>query len=144
MKKMTDYPAEIRNLRKQMSKDEQKDFLRDYKALPNDSKTQFKKYIREANLVEASKIIGKDLSGYSVKAAKNNKTENKLDVALGNDPATPGDNGFSQRIRNILNSYQLDSDPQLVSEAAKRYESIAGFNQMSIVDKTRKMLDVSS
>lgn len=144
VKKMTDYPAEIRNIRKQMSKDEQKDFLRDYKALSNDSKTQFKKYLREANLVEASKIIGKDLSSYSVKAAKNTKTEKKTDLTLATDAAANGDNGFSQRIRNILNSYQLDSDPQLVSEAAKRYESIAGLNQMNIVDRTRKMLDVSS
>ncbi len=144
VKKMTDYPAEIRNIRKQMSKDEQKDFLRDYKALSNDSKTQFKKYLREANLVEASKIIGKDLSSYSVKAAKNTKTEKKMDLTLATDTTANGDNGFSQRIRNILNSYQLDSDPQLVSEAAKRYESIAGLNQMNIVDRTRKMLDVSS
>jgi len=142
VKKVTDYPAEIRNLRKQMPKEEQKDFIRDYKALANDSKTQFKKYLREANLVEASKIIGKDLSSYSVKA-KEQKTEQTKAPTIAPDLALGTDNGFSLRIKNILNSYQLDSDPQLVAEAAKSYESIAGFNQMNIVDKTRKLLDVS-
>ena len=141
-KKMTDYPAEIRNLRKQMPKDEREDFIRDYKALPNDSKTQFKQYLREANLVEASKIIGKDLSSYNVKA-KEKKTEQITAPTVEQEAMLGTDNGFSLRIKNILNSYQLDSEPQLVAEAAKRYDAISGFNQMNIVDKTRKMLDVS-
>ena len=67
-KQMTDYPSEIRNLRKQMPKEEREDFIRDYKQLPNETKTQFKQYLREANLVEAGKLIGKDLTGYNVKA----------------------------------------------------------------------------
>ena len=62
-KNMTDYPAEIRKLRGQIPKDERDDFMRDYKSLPNETKTQFKQYLRDANMVEASKLIGKDLSG---------------------------------------------------------------------------------
>jgi len=52
-------------------------------------------------------------------------------------------NGIDERVKNLLNSHQLDSDPQLVAQAAKRYETISGYNQMNIVDKTRKLLDVS-
>jgi len=140
-KQMTDYPSEIRNLRKQMPKEEREDFIRDYKSLPNDTKTQFKQYLREANLVEASKLIGKDLTSYNVKAKV--KKEDQLDVQAPAADSAATDNGLNLRIKNILNSYQLDSDPQLVSEAAKQYEKIAGYNEMNIVDKTRKLLDVS-
>ena len=138
-KQMTDYPSEIRNLRKQMPKEEREDFIRDYKQLPNDTKTQFKQYLREANLVEAGKLIGKDLTSYNVKAKE--KKEEQSAAPAADSVAT--DNGFNLRIQNILNSYQLDSDPPLVSEAAKQYEKIAGYNEMNIVDKTRKLLDVS-
>lgn len=140
-KQMTDYPSEIRNLRKQMPKEEREDFIRDYKQLPNDTKTQFKQYLREANLVEASKLIGKDLTSYNVKAKA--KKEEQLEVQAPVDDSAATDNGFNLRIKNILNSYQLDSEPQLVADAAKQYEKIAGFNEMNIVDKTRKLLDVS-
>ena len=140
-KNMTDYPAEIRNLRKQMPKEEREDFIREYKQLPNETKTQFKQYLREANLVEASKLIGKDLTSYNVKA-KEKKEEQQAALTPAADAAAT-DNGFNLRIKNILNSYQLDSDPQLVSEAAKQYEKIAGYNEMNMVDKTRKLLDVS-
>ena len=140
-KQMTDYPSEIRNLRKQMPKEEREDFIRDYKQLPNDTKTQFKQYLREANLVEASKLIGKDLTSYNVKAKAKKEEQLEVQVPVADSVAT--DNGFNLRIQNILNSYQLDSDPQLVSEAAKQYEKIAGYNEMNIVDKTRKLLDVS-
>jgi len=137
-----DYPAEIRNIRKQVPTDERDAFMRDYKSLSNDTKTQFKKFLREANMVEASKIIGKDLSGYTVNVK--NK-ESKVAEVKAPDPviAEDGDNGFNERIKNILNSYQLESDPQLVADAAKKYESISGFNEMNIVEKTRKILDVS-
>ena len=139
-KQMTDYPSEIRNLRKQMPKEEREDFIRDYKQLPNETKTQFKQYLREANLVEAGKLIGKDLTGYNVKAKEKKEETSTAPVDDG-----PGynDNGFNLRIKNILNSYQLDSDPQLVADTAKQYEKIAGYNEMNIVDKTRKLLDVS-
>ena len=137
-----DYPAEIRNIRKQVPKDEREDFMRDYKSLSNDTKTQFKKFLREANMVEASKIIGKDLSGYTVNTKSK---ESKVPPVQVQAPvlAEDVDNGFNERIKNILNSYQLESDPQLVADAAKKYESIAGFNEMNIVEKTRKILDVS-
>jgi hypothetical protein len=138
-KQMTDYPSEIRNLRKQMPKEEREDFIRDYKQLPNDTKTQFKQYLREANLVEAGKLIGKDLTSYNVKAKE--KKEEQSAAPAADSVAT--DNGFNLRIQNILNSYQLDSEPQLVADAAKQYEKIAGYNEMNIVDKTRKLLDVS-
>lgn len=141
-KNMTDYPAEIRNLRRQIPKDERADFLKDYKSLPKETKAQFKQYLRDANLVEASKLIGRDLSGYAV------NVKGKVTKGIASPAQTPAaeavtDNGFSERIKNILNSCTLDCDPQLLAEAAKRYESISGLNEMNIVDKTRKLLDVS-
>ncbi len=141
-KNMMDYPASIRNLRKQIPKDERDDFMREYKSLPKESKTQFKKYLREANLVEAGKLISRDLSSYSV----NGKNKKKTDVIAQNANVladTSTKNGIDERIKNLLSSHQLESDPQLVANAAKRYETISGYNQMNIVDKTRKLLDVS-
>ncbi|HWR31483.1 MAG TPA: hypothetical protein VN631_16815 [Negativicutes bacterium] len=144
VKNMTDYPSEIRKLRGQIPKDEREDFMRDYKSLPNQTKTQFKQYLREANMVEAGKLIGKDLSGYSINAKGNEKNATATPVLdASQDSVGNTSNGFNERIKNILNSYQLDSDPQLVAEAAKRYESISGYNQMNIVEKTRTLLDVS-
>lgn len=139
LKNMMDYPSEIRNLRSQMPKDERKEFIKDYKNLPHDTKTQFKKYLREANLTEAGKLIGRDLSGYTVAKKTKGAAEAPAQAPLETVPEID----FNTRIQNILKSYPLDSDPQLVAEAAKRYESIAGYDQMGIVDKTRKILDVS-
>jgi hypothetical protein len=142
VKSVTDYPSEIRNLRKQLPKEERDEFMKDYKSLPNETKTQFKQYLRDANMVEAGKLMGRDLSSYTAnakgKAVKGDVAATQTPLAVENT-----DNGFNDRIKNILNSYQLDSDPQLVVEAAKRYDSIAGYNDMNIVDKTRKILDVS-
>ena len=141
VKNMTDYPPDIRNLRRQIPKEERDDFIREYKGLSRESKTQFKQYLREANLAEAGKVIGRDLSGFvaNAKAKKSATTPEQAPVST----ETPDDNGFNTRIKNILNSYPLESDPQLVADAAKRYESIADYNQLNIVDKTRKILDVS-
>lgn len=146
VKSATDYPAEIRKLRSQMPKEEREDFMRDYKSLPNETKTQFKKYLREANLAEAGKLIGKDLSTYSI-SAKNVKqqTELKVSGAAGAPDETfnSAENAFTTRIKNILNTPQFDFDPQLLADAAKQYENISGYDQMNLVDKTRKVLDVS-
>ena len=143
LKGASDYPAEIRNLRNQMSKDEREDFMRDYKSLPNETKTQFKQYLKDANLAEAGKLIGKDLSGYTV-AAKNTKSNGNSDAAaMSDETATNAENAFTTRIKNILNTAQFDFDPQLVVEAAKQYENISGYNQMSMTDKTQRLLDVS-
>ena len=147
-KNMTGYPSEIRNLQRQMPKDEREDFTRDYKSLSGETKTQFKKYLREANLVEAGRLIGKDLSGYAATVAKNAKqAEQKIEAnAVGSengDIISTGDNAFTERIKNILNAAQFDFDPQLVTEAAKCYDKISDCNQLNMMDKTRKMLDVS-
>ena len=143
VKNMTDYPSEIKSLRRQIPKEDRSEFMREYKNLPTETKTRFKQFLREANMVEAGKLIGRDLSGYTMSAKWKGKTntETPAQIAQLTDPAVG--TGFNERIKNILNSYQLDSDPQLVAEAAKRYESISGYNQMNIVDKTRKLLDVS-
>jgi hypothetical protein len=142
VKSMTDYPSEIRNLRKQLPKEERDEFMKDYKSLPNETKTQFKQYLRDANMVEAGKLMGRDLSSYTANT-KGKDTKTAATTAQNPLAVENTDNGFNDRIKNILNSYQLDSDPQLVAEAAKRYDSIAGYNDMNIVDKTRKILDVS-
>lgn len=147
LKGATDYPSEIKNLRNQMSKDEREDFMRDYKSLPNDTKTQFKQYLRDANLAEAGKLIGKDLSSYTTNA-KNSKQQQNMAKAAGaagmtDETAPVTEDAFTTRIKNILNAAQFDFDPQLVVEAAKQYENISGSTQLSFADKTRKMLDVS-
>ena len=84
-KNMMDYPASIRNLRKQIPKDERDDFMREYKSLPKESKTQFKKYLREANLVEAGKLISRDLSSYSVNGKNKKKQRNNTSSSSNNN-----------------------------------------------------------
>jgi hypothetical protein len=139
-----DYPAEIRNLRRQIPKNEQDNFMREYKGLPKESKTQFKKLLREANLVKAGKLINRDLSGYKLESKeKEKKSVEAPELTLNTAADAPMDNGFNERIKNILSSCQLDIDPQILSEAAKCYETISGYNEMGILDKTRKLLDVS-
>ena len=142
VKNMTGYPSEIRKLQGQMPKDEREDFIRDYKSLPSATKNQFKQYLREANLVEASKLIGKDLSGYAMKATQN---ANQIEQKSAENSEIVGDtnNSFTERIKTILNAAQFEFDPQLVVEAAKTYEKIGSYNNMNIVEKTQKMIDVS-
>ena len=44
---------------------------------------------------------------------------------------------------NVYTTNAINGINDACKEAAKRYESISGYNQMNIVDKTRKLLDVS-
>lgn len=145
VKNMTGYPAEIQKLQSQMPKEDREDFIRDYKSLPSDTKNKFKQYLREANMAEAGKLIGMDLSNYKVgeKNAKQNGQKPAGLAAVDEESAPTGEDAFMTRIKNILNTPQFDFDPQLVVEAAKQYENIAGLNNMSIADKTKKLLDVS-
>lgn len=144
VKNITDYPSEIRSLRSRIPKEERADFIRDYKGLSKEEKNRFKRYLNEANLVEAGKIIGRDISRYRLPVKNGKKQQANPSVQeAGGRSEDSADHGLNQRIKNILGMYPLESDPQLVAEAAKRYESLAGFNQMNIVDKTRRILDVS-
>lgn len=138
IKNTTDYPAEIRALRKQMSAEERSAFISDYKKLPKETKTQFKQYLREANMAEAGKLIGRDLSAYKMPVKAKPETESVSDATLANTNVVP----ITTRIQNILNTYSDGIDSGQVAEAAKRYDNIAGWGSMNIKERTDKLLNV--
>ena len=89
VKNMTDYPSEIKSLRRQIPKEDRSEFMREYKNLPKETKTRFKQFLRDANMVEAGKLIGRDLSGYTMNAKGKGKTntETPAQIAQLTDPA---------------------------------------------------------
>ncbi len=148
----TDYPAEIRSLRRQMTGEDRKAFLNDYKHLPKETKTQFKQLLRDANMTEAGKLVNRDLSSYKPASSQElygngeyvddsyiPPEQQKIDIS----PQLQRNKDFMARIESILNVPIPEIDPAQVVEAAKRYENISVLNQGNIVDKTRKILDVS-
>ena len=62
VRKFTDYPAEIKKMQKQLPKKSRAAVMKSYKKLPEQTKNQFKQYLREAKLAEAGKLIGYNIS----------------------------------------------------------------------------------
>jgi hypothetical protein len=139
VKNVTDYPSEIRDLRKQIPPDERDAVMSQYKQLPNKSKADFKEALRNADLAAASQVLGKDLSKYNVVLNK------KATEVAGDAPLAQTENDFSNRVKQILAVPTPDIDPVLVAEAAKRYEAAVPSNSnMSISDKTKRLLELST
>jgi hypothetical protein len=148
-----DYPAEIRAVRKQLPQQERATFIRDYKSLTSEAKEQFKSYLKSANLIEAGKLMGRDLSACQLPA---NNTS--VDTITSKPPqvdspnlAAPSDNDssgtivpVSVRFQNIISTYSDDIDTALVAEASKKYDKISGWNAMNIKEKTHSLLNLSS
>lgn len=139
VKKLTDYPPEIRNLRRQMPKEEREAFSRDYKKLSGEAKAQFKDYLRQANLQAAGELVGRDLSQYKV----TRKTEFN-DDGTESQPQTQVDSGTDiiDRVNRIL-AVPTDIDPVLVAEAARKYEEAVPARGATITEKTKRVLDLS-
>ena len=152
MKSMTGYPAEISNLTKQIPSSERDAVLQHYKSLPGQAKNDFKKALREADLTAASQILGEDLSRFNItldpKAVKETAGSTEFKPTSGKDPereaAGPEYNSdIVARVNKIL-AVPTSIDPQLVAEAAKRYEeAVPARSAMSIDEKTKKLLEVS-
>lgn len=139
IKGATDYPSEIRALRKQIPAEERSAFLSDYKKLPNETKKQFKAYLRDANMTEAGKLMGRDLSAYKMPVKTKPSDDAVSDLAAA---ATGNVVPITTRVQNILNTYSDGFDTGQVAEAAKKYDNIAGWSGMNIQERTDKLLNV--
>ncbi|MDR3588539.1 MAG: hypothetical protein P4N41_02645 [Negativicutes bacterium] len=137
VRQMTDYPSEIRNLKSQLPDSDRDAVLGQYKKLPNGAKASFKEALRNADVTAASQILGQDLSKYHLVLKKAGETDS--------DGATlpQAQSNIIDRVNKIL-AVPTSIDPDLYAEAAKRYaEAVPANSNMSIGDKTKRLLEVS-
>ena len=138
----TGYPKEINEMARQIPGTERDAVLKHYKSLPGQSKDDFKKALRNADLTAASQILGEDLSRYNISFKAKTGVE-----ASANSEEMPPDStvqyDFAARINKIL-AVPTSIDPELVAEAAKRYEeAVPTSSKMGIDEKTKRLLSVS-
>ncbi len=141
---------EIRELKKQLPENERETVLQGYKQLSGQDKKDFKTALRNADMASASQILGQDLTKYNLALGKQaeNPTAGKnastvTGIADTGDMASPTSD-FAARIDRIL-AVPTSIDPELVAEAAKRYEAAVPRNSGdSISDKTKKLLELKA
>jgi hypothetical protein len=141
-------PGEVNNIKKQMPKEEQEAFLKQYKSLSGKDKTDFKTALKNADMSAASQIIGQDLTKYNVAAAASTEGNNLGDVTAmvqkSEQPTLYATNDFADRINKIL-AVPTSIDPALVAEAAKKYESVVpSGSSASITEKTKKLIETQA
>ncbi|HWQ61067.1 MAG TPA: hypothetical protein VN521_02075, partial [Negativicutes bacterium] len=113
-----------------------------YKGLSGNAKTDFKTALRNADMAAASQILGQDLTKYNLAIGKQAEPS-KVNPETGEDLASPGSD-FAARIDRIL-AVPTSIDPELVAEAAKRYEAaVPRSSGDSISDKTKKLLELKA
>ncbi|WP_346355083.1 hypothetical protein [Azotosporobacter soli] len=125
---LTDYPKSITTLKNRLPKEEQDAFIHDYKKLSASDKTQFKEYLKQADLQDAGKMIGHDLSKVQSAYTKTVPTDTKASKDTASAaPATASPLAqldFSARIQQILQTATPSVDPLLLAEAAKKYQAL--------------------
>ena len=137
VKSLTNYPSEIRELRRQMPKSEREALVRDYKQLSSDAKNQFKDYLRKADMQGAGSVIGRDLSSYKIR-----KKEENNEPAAASQLQEESGTDIIDRVNRIL-AVPTDVDPVLVAEAARKYEEAVPSKSGNIIEKTQKIVDMS-
>lgn len=144
-------PGEVNNLKKQMPKEEQEAFLKQYKSLTGKDKTDFKTALKNADMSAASQIIGQDLTKYNTATAAatastegNNLGDVTAMMQKSEQPTLYATNDFADRINKIL-AVPTSIDPALVAEAAKRYEAVVpSGTTASITEKTKKLIETQA
>lgn len=141
VKQVTDYPPEIKKFSRQIPNADRDAVMKHYKELPGKSKADFKQALRNADVNAASQILGQDLSQYNLQLKKEATAK---DTTTTNDAQSPlVESDIVARINKIL-ATPSSIDPVLVAEAAKRYQAALGTGEMTITEKTKKLLEVSS
>jgi hypothetical protein len=139
VKQATDYPSEIRNLKKQIPDSDRDAFISQYKKLPASSKTSFKEALRNADVTAASQILGQDLTKFHVVLQK--ATDAGGDVAK--SETLPPPSNIVDRVNKLL-AVPTSIDPDLYAEAAKRYaEALPANNNLAITEKAKRLIEVS-
>ncbi|HMM22918.1 MAG TPA: hypothetical protein PKA10_19570 [Selenomonadales bacterium] len=141
VKQVTDYPPEIKKFSRQIPRSEREAVMQHYKELPGNAKADFKQALRKADVDAASQILGQDLSQYNLQLKKEAAAKEAAAPSGAQSPLVESD--IVARINKIL-SEPSSIDPVLVAEAAKRYQAALGTGEMTITEKTKKLLEVSS
>ncbi|MDR7866732.1 MAG: hypothetical protein RIN56_07910 [Sporomusaceae bacterium] len=129
---------EIRDLKAQLPENERETVLSGYKQLSGQAKNDFKTALRNADMAAASQILGQDLTKYNIVVGKKDEA---VSSAAADDSALAA-NDFAARIDRIL-AVPTSIDPELVAEAAKRYEAaVPRGSSENISDKTKKLLEL--
>ena len=129
---------EIRQLKSQLPKEERNAVMQQYKQLSGQAKNDFKTALKNADMAAASQIIGQDLTKYNI--AVGNKEAAGMAASAPLQPE-PG-NDFAARIEKIL-AVPTSIDPELVAEAAKRYEAaVPRGGEGSISEKAKKLIEL--
>ncbi len=141
---LTDYPKSITTLKNRLPKEEQDAFIHDYKKLSANDKTQFKEYLKQADLQDAGKMIGHDLSKVQSAYTKTVPSDKKGNESATNAapltaaPLAPLD--FSARIQQILQTATPSIDPLLVAEAAKKYQALQ-LDGLPFAERHKKVME---
>ncbi len=130
---------EIRELKAQLPENERENVLQGYKQLSGQAKNDFKTALRNADMAAASQILGQDLTKYNITAGK----KDEAGVSAAADDSAAAANDFAARIDRIL-AVPTSIDPELVAEAAKRYEAaVPRGSTENIAYKTRRLLELN-
>ncbi|MBP2652544.1 MAG: hypothetical protein H6Q73_113 [Firmicutes bacterium] len=116
------YPREVRQLSAQIPRSDRNAILHMYKKLPKQAKTEFSKALKNADSDTAGRILGTDLAKYNIKIDK--PVVKTRAVKMPMKPAQVGikpANDIITRVNRIL-AVPTSIDPELVAEAARRYE----------------------
>lgn len=130
---------EIRDLKAQLPENERATVLSGYKQLSGQAKNDFKTALRNADMAAASQILGQDLTKYNITVGK---PKDEAGISAAADDSATAANDFAARIDRIL-AVPTSIDPELVAEAAKRYEAaVPRGSSENISDKTRRLLEL--
>ena len=136
----TGYPSEINNMKGQIPKADRDAIMGQYKHLPGDAKTSFKQALRDADVAAASKILGQDLSKYNLVLKK---AATAAETSQAQTPVVSSGTDIIERVNKIL-AVPTGIDPELVAEAARRYEeAVPRGSSLSITEKTKKLIELS-
>ncbi len=140
IKRLTDYPQSITQLKQRLPKAEQDAFIADYKKLPSNDKTQFKDYLSRADYQSAGNLIGRDFNALTTAQTPQVKaTQDVEPVKTDAEKAPLAQLDFSARINQILNTATPSIDPALVAEAAKKYQAL-DMTGLTFADRQKKIM----
>lgn len=137
---------EIRQLKSQLPKEERNAVMHQYKQLSGQAKNDFKTALKNADMAAASQIIGQDLTKYNItignKDAAGMAAAEPLPNPEHNGPQPYSGGDFAARIEKIL-AVPTSIDPELVAEAAKRYEAaVPRGGDGTISEKAKKLIEL--
>ena len=140
-----DYPAVIRNLRKQLPPAERNAFISDYKKLSEEDKNKFKNFLKAQDTASAGAMLGRDFSRVQTTPAPSPKPVEEPVAQVFEGPAANEfvDGAFPARIKQILEMGAPDIDRSLVAEAAKVFDKLPPLPGADVAARARQITAVA-